>query len=79
MEPLLTSLAVLSARTELAEKKIRDAAISRRADIIERMNHIRTDALLDKGCADEYMKLVLEFGQLEKVIALANDRLFRAS
>ena len=75
MEQLLTSLSALSARTEQAERKIREAAISRRKAIIERMNHIRTDALLDENVSDEYMALVLEFGQIEKVIALANDRL----
>ncbi len=78
MEQLLTSLAVLSARTELAEKKILDAAIARRKTIIEQMNTLRTDALLDEnGSAEEYMHLVTEFGQLEKVIALAKERLSR--
>lgn len=75
MEQLLTSLAVMAAGTEKAERKILDAAIARKKDVIAQMNTLRTDALLDDTISEQYMKLVLEFGNLEKVIALARERL----
>lgn len=74
-QELLTSLSLMSARTEAAERKILDAAVAREAEVIKRMGATRTDALLSPEAADEYQQLALERGHLSRVIGLAKERL----
>jgi hypothetical protein len=69
IEQFFSALAVLSARTDAAERKILAAAAARLEEVEARLEAIHPDAVLH--VSDEYQALTLERGQLLQVIALA--------
>lgn len=71
MDKLLTSLSVMAAKTEAAERKILKAAEERLDAVKQQMLEMRWHALVDGRTSEEYLTFVQEVGRLQQVIALA--------
>ncbi|HEY0206510.1 MAG TPA: hypothetical protein VGC15_20450 [Acetobacteraceae bacterium] len=68
----LVHLSGLSARTADAERRILTAAQDRHAAVLADMDRLRPRVNTDPKAADAYQDLVLEAGQLARVISQAN-------
>ena len=71
----LVELSELSSKTEAAERKILETAEEKLAEINERLQKLRPDAVLDAGSSDEYQNLVNDRARLNLVIAQARKHL----
>lgn len=71
----LADLAVLQARTDADERKILAAALKRHDEVQAALEQARAAAEADDAAADRYQALVLEYGQLNIVIAKARAAL----
>jgi hypothetical protein len=69
----LAHLGGLAAQTEEAERRILTSATDRLAVVREELDKLRPRAIADHAAGDRYLALTQERGQLETVIAQAQQ------
>lgn len=64
-----------AARTHASEQRILARAQAREAEVTDRLDKLRPQAMTDDGAAKEYQVLTLERAKLAQVIGLAEQRI----